>query len=262
MNRLTTMNDDDYESRLLLVYLSFLLQRIIAASSIISTTRRSFFFFLAGTVRKTHICTLSHALNTPLTTHQKAFRVFFFIIVCFVCVLAYYTTITITTTTRQCRSLCLFCFNFGLSCCLLFYYFLWPSSDTRELKIQDLPNKDPLSQKAFHCMEYKNKKQRSIPYPHAPHRARLCTSYNHNQQSNPVSVIPCLRPASGNVWQPSSADLNTKRGKPALAMHLTLHRVADRALLVGKPNFFKDTYQLKKYSVKGPRCRSSGVGQG
>ena len=139
--------------------------------------------------------------RTQHTTHHssKSISGFFFIIVCFVCVLAYYTTITITTTTRQCRSLCLFCFNFGLSCCLLFYYFLWPSSDTRELKIQDLPNKDPLSQKAFHCMEYKNKKQRSIPYPHAPHRARLCTSYNHNQQSNPVSVIPCLRPASGNA---------------------------------------------------------------
>lgn len=221
-----------------------------------------FFSFWRGQYgKRTYAHSRTHSTHhSPLI--KKHFGFFFFIIVCFVCVLAYYTTITITTTTRQCRSLCLFCFNFGLSCCLLFYYFLWPSSDTRELKIQDLPNKDPLSQKAFHCMEYKNKKQRSIPYPHAPHRARLCTSYNHNQQSNPVSVIPCLRPASGNVWQPSSADLNTKRGKPALAMHLTLHRVADRALLVGKPNFFKDTYQLKKYSVKGPRCRSSGVGQG
>ena len=79
------------------------------------------FFFLAGTVRKTHICTLSHALNTPLTTHQKAFRVFFFIIVCFVCVLAYYTTITITTTTRQCRSLCC---SVSISVCHVVYYFI------------------------------------------------------------------------------------------------------------------------------------------
>lgn len=221
-------------------------------------------FFLSGgdSTENAHMHTLA---RTQHTTHHssKSISGFFFYYYCLFClcfgILYYYyyyhhySTVQVTL---------LFCFNFGLSCCLLFYYFLWPSSDTRELKIQDLPNKDPLSQKAFHCMEYKNKKQRSIPYPHAPHRARLCTSYHHNQQSNPVSVIPCLRPASGNVWQPSSADLNTKRGKPALAMHLTLHRVADRALLVGKPNFFEDTYQLKKYSVKGPRCRSSGVGQG
>ena len=105
MNRLTTMNDDDYESRLLL-YLSFLLQRIIAASSIISTTRRSFFFFLAGTVRKTHICTLSHALNTPLTTHQKAFRVFFF----------YY---------------CLFCLCFGI----LYYYYYYHHYSTVQVTL-------------------------------------------------------------------------------------------------------------------------------
>ena len=136
--------------------------------------------------------------RTQHTTHHSSKSIsgfFFFIIVCFVCVLAYYTTITITTTTRQCRSLCLFCFNFGLSCCLLFYYFLWPSSDTRELKIQDLPNKDPLSQKAFHCMEYKNKKQRSIPYPHAPHRAALRITIINNQ--TPSQLSPALGPQVG-----------------------------------------------------------------
>lgn len=138
----TTMNDDDYESRLLL---PFRFLQHIAAASIISTIRRSFFFFWRGQYgkkRKTYTHhTHSHAHThtcTQHTTHHssKSISGFFSL---FVMLVFWHTTTTITTT-QQCWSLCLFQFRFVIMLFLLLSvaFIGYPG-----VKIQDVPNKDP-----------------------------------------------------------------------------------------------------------------------
>lgn len=153
-------------------YYLFVFCNTLQQASIVSTIRRSFFFFLPGgdstENRKTYYYTYAH-MHTRTHHSWKSISGFFLL---FVLLVFWHTTITTTiTTTRQCRSLCLFCFNFGLSCC---YYYLWPSSDTRELKFKmyqrPITTKKGKGEK-FHCMEYfvqKEKKKKTYPHTHHP----------------------------------------------------------------------------------------------
>ena len=175
----TTMNDDDYESRLLL---PFRFLQHIAAASIISTTRRSFFSSGGDSTEKrekhthtthTRMHTRTRALNTPLTTHQKAFRVSFHCLLC-LCFGILPLLLPLLNSAGH-----FVCFNFGLSSCC-FYYYLWPSSDTRELKFKMYQTKTHNHKKGKRRENSTVLRTKRL-YSHAPHRARLCTSYN--QQS-------------------------------------------------------------------------------
>ena len=88
----TTMNDDDYESRLLL---PFRFLQHIAAASIISTIRRSFFFFWRGQYgkkRKTYTHHTHSRAHVHSTHHSPLIKKHFGFLftVCYACVLAYY----------------------------------------------------------------------------------------------------------------------------------------------------------------------------
>ena len=199
-----------------------------------------FFSFWRGQYgKRTYAHSRTHSTHhSPLIKKHFGFFFFYYCLFCLCFGILYYYYYYHHYSTVQVTLFVLFQFRFVmLSIILLFFvaFIGYPG-----VKNSRFTKQRPIITKSIPL--YGVQKQKTTEYPISPRTTQSCTSYNHNQQSNPVSVIPCLRPASGNVWQPSSADLNTKRGKPALAMHLTLHRVADRALLVGKPNFFSKTH--------------------
>lgn len=121
MNRLTTMNDDDYKSRLLL-YLSFLLQRIIAASSIISTTRRSFFSFWRGQYgKRTYAHSRTHSTHhSPLIKKHFGFFFFLKLFVLFV----FWHTILLLLLPPLLDSAGHFVCSVSISVCHVVYYFI------------------------------------------------------------------------------------------------------------------------------------------
>ena len=162
------------------------------------------FFLLAGTVRKTenkptqthihtpHTLARTRALNTPLTTHLKAFRVSFHCLFCLCFGILYYhyyyhySTVQVTF---------FVCFNFGLSSCC-FYYYLWPSSDTRELQFKMYQTKTHNHKKGKR-RENSTVLRTKRPNPHAPHRARLCTPYNQQSIMKLSLSTDYLSPALG-----------------------------------------------------------------
>ena len=121
----------------------------------------------------TRMHTRTRALNTPLTTHQKAFRVSFHCLLC-LCFGILPLLLPLLNSAGH-----FVCFNFGLSSCC-FYYYLWPSSDTRELKFKMYQTKTHNHKKGKRRENSTVLRTKRL-YSHAPHRARLCTSYN--QQS-------------------------------------------------------------------------------
>lgn len=162
----------------------------------VSTIRRSFFSSWRGQYGKQksilHIRTYAHSHtharthNTPLTTHQKAFRVSFYCLfyLCFGILPLPLLLLLLLDSAGH-----FVCFVSISVCHVDFYYYLWPSSDTQELNSRCTKQR-PITTKKGKRREfplYGVQKRKSKTYIHTHTTTTRSTRTTH---SAPMQLPP------------------------------------------------------------------------